>query len=288
MEAYLRIVRQVMENGTAKDNRTGINCRTVAGQMFEHDMSEGFPLLTTKRVPFRIVAVELEGFLRGITDKAWYQERKCHIWDEWCSPKVVPYGHDAETRRRMREERDLGPIYGYQWRNFGAAYGSYGCKPCKDGIDQIRNVVETLKRDPNDRRMVVSAWNPHDLRDMALPPCHWGFQLTVIGGRLNLLWNQRSVDVALGLPFNIASYALLLHLFAKESGLAEGRLIGFLADTHVYENHVEGLHTQLSRPPSALPYLATQSFSSIFDWHHDDTMVHSYFPAPTIKFDVAI
>ena len=288
MKAYLDIVKQILEEGVKKENRTGINTLAIAGAMLEHDMSEGFPLLTTKSVPFRLVASELEFFIKGITDKKWLQDRNNHIWDEWCTPLKVPYGHDEETKKKMMEERDLGPLYGWQWRNFGATYQSYDKKPLGTGIDQLKKVVEKLKTDPDDRRMLVLAWNPVDVGKVAPPFCHYGFQVTVINGRLNLLWNQRSVDTALGLPFNIASYGLLLHLLAKETGLQEGKLVGFLADTHIYENHIEGLKEQLTREPKNLPTIKTENFTSIFDWKYEDSKVDNYEHHPRIQFDIAV
>jgi thymidylate synthase len=508
--------------------------------MFEHDMAEGFPLLTTKYVPFTLVAQELEFFIKGITDKNWLRDRNNHIWDEWCSPAKVAYGHDDETRKKMMEERELGPIYGWQWSHFGRAYqpipiietnfqtvhpegddhrigeegkneagqeytivkllgkdaqgrkiyavqfkrskyvnnkvrsdllatGKFGdpyspsvknaaclgakeaiekscdysgieynsdlyknlkkiwdhmidrcynpdCKEhkyygirgthverrwlvfanfLKDvseiegwsfkkkdlsyqldkdlnggllyskknciwmskeenlghtrriryfeaispggevfkqknqtlfaenhgldrskisaclrgvrekhkgwtfhyleekeninyGVNQLQKVIDTLKTNPNDRRMIVSAWNPMDIGQMALPPCHYGFQVTVINGRLNLLWNQRSVDTALGLPFNIASYGLLLTLLALESGFEPGTLVGFLGDTHIYENHVQGLTQQLERAPFALPGIENTSFNSIFDWQYKDTVLTDYQHHPAIRFEIAV
>jgi len=258
--------------------------------MFEHDMSEGFPLLTTKKVPFRLVATELEFFIKGITDKKWLQERNNHIWDEWASPAKTPYGHTQDTRQRMLEERDLGPIYGFQWRHFGASYSSYDADYAGQGYDQLKTLVQTLKQNPHDRRMIVSSWNPLVLAQMGLPPCHYSFQVTVINDTLNLLWNQRSVDVMLGLPFNIASYALLLHLLAKEAGFKEGKLIGFLADVHLYVNHLEGAREQILRDPHLyqFPQLVTELFTSIFDWcAHDSKLLH-YESYPPIKFEIAV
>ena len=288
MKAYQDIVKKILEKGTLKKSRTGIDTISYQGIIFEHDMSEGYPLLTTKSVPFRLVASELEFFIKGITDKNWLREKDNHIWDDWCSPDIVPYAHDAETKKKMAEERELGPIYGWQWRNFGAKYTSHKKKPKGEGIDQLKRVVETLKTNPDDRRMIVMAWNPVDLKHMALPPCHYGFQITVTDGKLNLMWNQRSVDVALGLPFNIASYALLLHLLAKESGLKEGRLVGFLGDTHIYTNHVEGLKEQLKREPNKLPILKTENFKTIYDWKYTDSTVEGYNHHPRIKFEIAV
>jgi len=292
MKAYLDIVQKIMDTGFRKTNRTGVDAITIAGAMFEHDMSEGFPLLTTKKIPFRLVASELEFFIRGITDKEWLKEQNNHIWDEWCSPDAVPYGNDEETKTKMMNERELGPIYGWQWRNFGAKYTTYNTRPEKQGsvkiIDQLEKLVQTLKTDPDNRRMIVSAWNPCDLHRMALPPCHYSFQVTVIDGKVNLLWNQRSVDVALGLPFNIASYGCLLHLLAKEAGLGEGKLIGFLGDTHIYVNHIDAIRLQLEREPRALPEIKTENFSSIFEWHYSDTVIENYDPHPAIKFEIAV
>ncbi|MDR2434582.1 MAG: thymidylate synthase [Treponema sp.] len=288
MKAYLDIVQRILDEGFRKQNRTGVDALTIAGAMFEHDMAEGFPLLGTKRVPFRLVASELEFFIRGITDKEWLRGQNNHIWDEWCSGDAVPYANDEQTRAKMMAERELGPIYGWQWRNFGARYVSHDSAPQGTGVDQLRHLTETLKKDPDSRRMLVSAWNPLDLPRMALPPCHYAFQVTVIDGRLNLLWNQRSVDVALGLPFNIAAYACLLHLLAKEAGFGEGRLIGFLGDTHIYVNHLDAIREQLGRSLRPLPRIRTEKFSSLFDWHYTDTVVEGYDPHPAIKFEIAV
>lgn len=288
MKAYLEIVKKILNEGTVKHTRTGVDAISIPGMMFEHDMELGFPILTTKSVPFRLVSSELEFFIKGITDKNWLREKENHIWDEWCSPDIVPYAHDPETKLKMQKERELGPIYGWQWRHLGAKYQSFDQKPKGKGIDQLKNVVDMLKKNPDDRRMIVMAWNPIDQKRMALPPCHYGFQVTVTNGKLNLLWNQRSVDVALGLPFNIASYALMLHLLAKEAGLKEGKLVGFLADTHIYVNHVQGLKEQLSRKTLPLPKLKTNQFKSIFEWKYTDSEVEGYNHHPRIKFEVAV
>lgn len=295
MQAYLDIVKKVLENGIEKQDRTGVGTIAIAGAMFEHDMAKGFPLLTTKKMPFKVIASELEFFIKGITDKQWLIERNNHIWDEWARPSKAPYGHDEESKKRMLEERDLGPVYGFQWRHFGADYESYDTNYTGKGVDQLKYVIDTLKsvskdRLINDRRLIVNSWNAKMLHDMALPPCHYSYQITVLNGRLNLLWNQRSVDTMLGLPFNIASYALLLHLLAKETGLQEGKLVGFLADVHIYKNHIEGAKEQLSRDPNlyALPKIETQNFTSIFDWKYDDTKVVGYQSHPKIVFEIAV
>lgn len=290
MKAYLDIVQKILETGELKHNRTGVDALSIAGAYFEHDMSQGFPMLTTKKVPFKVVASELEFFIKGLTDKAWLQERNNHIWDEWAAPQKAPYGHTEEAKKKMMEERDLGPIYGFQWRHFNAVYDSYDSEYTGQGVDQLKKVVETLKTNPNDRRMIVCAWNPSMLGQMGLPPCHYAFQVTVINGKLNLLWNQRSVDTMLGLPFNITSYALLLHLLAKEAGLQEGKLVGFLADTHIYINHIDGAKEQLTRDPNKypLPKVETENFTSIFDWKYTDSEVRGYESYPKIEFSIAV
>ncbi|OGH84370.1 MAG: thymidylate synthase [Candidatus Magasanikbacteria bacterium RIFOXYA2_FULL_44_8] len=290
MKAYLDIVKKILDTGEQKNNRTGIDAITIAGATFEHDMSTGFPMLTTKKVAFKIVATELEFFIKGITDKKWLQDRNNHIWDEWCNPKKVAYGHDTETKQKMAAERDLGAIYGFQWRHFNAAYYNFDTNYTGQGIDQLKKLTDTLKTNSTDRRMIVSAWNPVKLSEMALPPCHYSFQVTVINGKLNLLWNQRSVDTMLGLPFNITSYGLLLHLLAKEAGLQEGKLVGFLADTHIYVNHVDGAKEQLTRDPNTyqLPQIVTENFTSIFDWKAEDSIITGYNSYPKIEFTIAV
>ena len=297
MQSYLNIVKNILQNGVEKSDRTGTGVKSVAGVMFEHDMSTGFPLLTTKKMPFKVMSAELEFFIKGLTDKQWLKDRNCHIWDEWCSPDKVPYAHDEETKKKMAEERDLGPIYGFQWRHFNADYQNYNTDYSGQGVDQLKKLINTIKNNPTDRRMLVMAWNPAMLEHMALPPCHYNFQVTITGDKLNLMWNQRSVDVALGLPFNISSYALLLHLLAKETGYKEGRLIGFLGDTHIYSNHIEGIKEQLMRDPNKykLPTVETlpqksgqaQNFS-IFDWEYTDSEIVGYESYDRIKFPIAV
>ncbi|MBR9689729.1 MAG: thymidylate synthase [Candidatus Altiarchaeota archaeon] len=288
MEQYLDIVRTILNEGVLKENRTGVSAYTIPGMMFEHEMENGFPLLTTKRIPYRLVTSELEFFIKGITDKKWLQDRNNHIWDEWCNPMKVPYGHDEETKRRMKEERDLGPVYGWQWKHFGADYRGYDVDYSGEGTDQLAGLIDTLKTNPGDRRMIVSAWNVDDLDKMALPPCHYQFQVTVVDEKLNLMWTQRSIDVMLGLPFNIASYATLLHLLAKDTGFKEGKLTGFLGDTHIYENHVEGAREQLSRQPYELPEVVTANFDSVLNWGYKDSQLTGYTHQPTIKFEIAV
>jgi len=274
---YFRLLNTILTNGRTKHNRTGVDTIGVFGEQAKFDLSEGFPLLTTRKLPFKSIMVELEGFIKGITDKKWYQDRGCHYWDEWCNPKKVAYGHDEDTRRKMKNETDLGKIYGYQWRNFNSS-----------GVDQLKRVVDTLKKNPTDRRMIVSAWNPCQLDEMALPPCHFWWMVGVEEDRLNLVWGQRSVDSICGLPSNIASYALLLHLLARETGLKEGILTGQLVDTHIYVNHLDNVKIQMERTPRWSPTIKTEKFSSIFDWSHTDTELIGYNPHPKLNFEIAI
>jgi thymidylate synthase len=290
MQSYHDIVQNILNEGVVKKNRTGIDTLAIAGAMFEHDMEKGFPLLTSKKTPFKLIKTELEFFIRGITDKKWLQDRGNYIWDEWAHPKKAPYGHTKQEKQRMLEERDLGAIYGFQWRHFNAEYKGYDANYAGKGVDQLKNVVEKLKTDPGDRRMIVSAWNPSMLGEMGLPPCHWAFQITVINDKINLLWNQRSVDTMLGLPFNIASYGLLLHLLAKETGLVAGKLVGFLGDVHIYVNHVEGAKELLLRDPHKfpLPRIETETFTSLFDWTAEDTRLIGYKSYKKIPFEIAV
>lgn len=313
MNSYINIVKRILNEGVIKHNRTGVDALTIAGAMFQHDMGDGFPLLTTKKVSLKNIAVELEFFIKGLTDKKWLQDRGCHIWDEWANPEKVKnrFNEWQEVTKTQvlnkeevckinkgiqKEENDLGPIYGWQWRNFGDEYSRAIGRNFGDGytqatrkdFDQLRNIVETLKTNPSDRRMICSAWNPLDMNKMALPPCHYSFQVTVINNKLNLLWNQRSVDTALGLPYNIASYGLLLKLLAKEAELEEGMLIGFLADTHIYVNHLDAIKEQIQREPKELPSVEITNFSSIFNWEYTDILMEDYDHHSSIKYEVAV
>ncbi len=280
MQAYLDILDNIMTNGKdLRMNRTGVpDIGLSAGAVFEHDMSTGFPLVTTKKMGLKNIATELEFFLNGITDKKWLQDRKCHIWDEWANPVKVEQKYSIATSKLpnltdtektqilnsiMDSERDLGPIYGFQWRHFGGEYvweenrinknPTDNFNPNNPGIDQVKVAIEKLKNNQNDRRILVSAWNPVAIPQMALPPCHVMHQLVVRDGKLSLIWTQRSCDMFLGVPYNIASYALLLLLYAKESGLKPGTLKGELHDAHIYQNHIPQVREQLSRHPYPLP-----------------------------------
>jgi thymidylate synthase len=284
-ELYKEALSHILAKGRVKENRTGIVTKSVSGYMFQYDMADGFPLLTTKKMAWKTIRVELEGFIKGITDKSWYKERGCNIWNEWCNPQTVPYGHDEATKEAMAAENDLGPVYGYQWRNWNGNYtDGYGNQ---DGFDQLAWAIDQVKNNPQNRRILVNAWNPEQLSQMALVPCHYSFQLLCNDGTLDLLWNQRSCDLFLGIPFNIASYALLLELIAKECGLKAGKLIGFWGDLHLYENHMTQVIEQLNRRPFAAPTLKLTS-GSIFEWDHTKAILEGYECHPPIKAEVAI
>lgn len=288
MKQYLNILEKILAEGEKKKTRTGINAISIPGAIFEHDMNSGFPLLTTKCMAKKSMLVELEGFINGITNKNWYQERGCSIWNEWCNPKKVSYGHDEETKQKMLEEKDLGPIYGFQWRHFGAKYKDENSDYTSEGIDQLAKIISTIEKNPDDRRMIVSAWNPDALNEMALPPCHYGFQVIISNDKLNLLWNQRSVDTPLGLPFNIASYGTLLHLLARHTSKKEGKLVGFLGDVHIYENQIDTVKEQIKRNPLPLPKIKTSGTKSIFDWTHDKTTFENYNHHPKLNYIIAV
>ena len=298
MKAYLDILENCLNNGTKSDNRTGIpTIRIPWGATFQHDMSTGFPLLTTKKMGLKNIATELEFFIKGYTDKKWLQDRNCHIWDEWSNPGIWEPIYDetitglqkkyADTLNLddktktdlknviMSATRDLGPIYGWQWRHFGSTYIWNPDNPDKNysntyrfGKDQLANVIETAKKDPNNRRLIVSAWNPTDQDRMALPPCHIMHQILIHNGKLNLIWTQRSCDMFLGIPYNIASYALLLLLYAKELGYKPGILRGELHDVHIYENHIPQVKEQLSRKPHDLPTveIPDENWNGLLNW----------------------
>lgn len=294
MKTYLDILNNCLNNGTMSDNRTGIRTLRIPwGATFEHDMSNGFPLVTTKKMGLKNIATELEFFIHGITDKQWLADRKCHIWDEWSNPtkwqqkyeqtiKLNPnMTDDKKTELKnqlMSSERDLGPIYGWQWRHFGGKYQwnptnpHDNCEPKHMGIDQLSNAINTIKTDPNNRRIIVNAWNPVDQYQMALPPCHIMHQVLVHNNKLNLIWTQRSCDMFLGIPYNIASYALLLMLYAKEAGLTPGVLRGELHDVHIYENHINQAREQISRTPYKLPTveIPDENWNGMLKWHADN------------------
>jgi len=290
-EQYQRLISQILLEGSESNDRTGVGTLSIAGAQIRHNMAEGFPLLTVRKVPYRSVRVELEGFINGINSKKWYQDRNCSYWKSWCNPQKVPYGTDEETKTKMLAEDDLGIIYGNNWRGFHDPTGVSDDPFCgveSLHVDQLSDLVKTLKADPNSRRMMVYAWNPLALDHAALPACHDSFQVTVTENKLNLIFRMRSSDAVLGLPSNLASYGTLLHLLAKESGFQEGYLVAHLGDIHIYKNALDAAQEYLKREPFELPRIFTEGFTSIFDWTHDQTKAVDYKAHDRIKVEVAV
>lgn len=288
MRKYLDILEKVYLEGEWKDNRTGVPTKSLTGAMFEHNMSSGFPLLTTKKMGMRNIAAELEFFIKGYSNKKWLQERNNHIWDQWCDPRIIEYSTDKDIQAKMKEENELGRIYGVQWRNWNVYVENGIGELHKQGIDQLAKIIHTLKTNPLDRRMICMAWNPAELDCMALPPCHYSFQILSDGKYIDLLWNQRSVDIPLGLPYNIASYALLLMLIANTVDMIPRKLIGFLADVHIYENQLDGVKEQLQREVYNLPSLYLNDNVDIFEWEYDQFTLNDYISHPVIRMPISI
>ncbi|GGA46919.1 thymidylate synthase [Pelagibacterium lentulum] len=264
MKQYLDLMAHVMETGVDKADRTGTGTRSVFGYQMRFDLAQGFPLVTTKKLHLRSIIYELLWFLRGETNVRWLQERGVKIWDEWAD-----------------ENGDLGPVYGSQWRNWPAPKGEH--------IDQIANLVEQISTRPDSRRHIVSAWNPAEVDNMALPPCHCLFQFYVAEGKLSCQLYQRSADIFLGVPFNIASYALLTHMMAEVTGLEVGDFIHSFGDAHIYANHFEQARLQLTREPRPLPKLVIKNKrQSIFDFEFEDFEIVDYDPHPHIKAEVSV
>ena len=264
MQQYHNLMRHVLEHGHDKGDRTGTGTRSVFGYQMRFDLSEGFPVLTTKKLHLRSIIHELLWFLQGDTNIRYLKENGVSIWDEWAD-----------------EEGNLGPVYGYQWRSWPAPDGRH--------IDQIATVIEQIKNNPNSRRMIVSAWNPALVDDMALPPCHAMFQFYVADGKLSCQLYQRSADIFLGVPFNIASYALLTMMVAQVCGLQAGEFIHTLGDAHLYSNHFEQTRLQLKRAPKALPIMRINpEVKDLFGFKFEDFELVGYDPDPHIKAAVAV
>jgi len=281
MKAYLDYLQHILDNGVVCKNRTGIDTIATSGYMLVHDMKDGFPLLTTKKMGLKNIASELEMFINGITDKRWLQERNNHIWDEWCSPLKVPYANDEETKAKMAAETELGPVYGYQWRHFDGN---------KETGDQLKNVIETIKKDPTSRRLIISAWNPNQLHEMALPPCVIGYEFLCYPetNTIDIIWAQRSVDSFLGLPFDLAEAALFLMLVCKETGYIPGKVLGMLGNCHIYKNCLDQVKEQLSRPTHKLPTVEITNWSSIWNWHYTDFDLQNYESEGKLTASVAV
>ncbi|MFQ3543061.1 thymidylate synthase [Halobacillus rhizosphaerae] len=314
-EVYLELCRHVLAEGVRKEDRTGTGTHSIFGSQMRFNLQQGFPLLTTKKVPFRLIASELLWFIKGDTNIRYLLENNNNIWNEWAfqswiesedydGPDMTDFGRrsladpqfNEQYKQQMKKFKDLilhddsfserfgnlGSVYGKQWRDWKTSRG--------DTIDQLKNVIEGIKHNPDSRRHIVTAWNPEDVpSNMALPPCHTMFQFYVADGKLSCQLYQRSADIFLGVPFNIASYALLTHLIAHECQLEVGDFVHTLGDAHIYSNHVEQVHTQLSRELKPLPELwINKDKQSIFDMEMADLKIEGYDPHPAIKAPVAV
>ncbi|WP_422938748.1 thymidylate synthase [Vreelandella venusta] len=263
-QPYLDLMRTVMEQGVDRNDRTGVGTRSVFGHQMRFDLSRGFPLLTTKKLHLRSIIHELLWFLKGDTNIGYLKEHGVRIWDEWAD-----------------ENGNLGPVYGYQWRSWPSPKGG--------SVDQIAHVLEQIRTTPKSRRLIVSAWNPGQVDEMKLPPCHCLFQFYVANGRLSCQLYQRSADIFLGVPFNIASYALLLSMVAQVTGLEPGEFVHTLGDAHLYSNHLEQAQEQLCRTPKAPPRLVLNpQVTNLFDFTFDDISIEAYESHPHIKAEVAV
>lgn len=277
MEQYHAQLQHILDTGESSDDRTGTGTISTFGMQARYAMADGFPLVTTKKLHLKSIIHELLWFLAGDTNIGYLKDNGVKIWDEWAD-----------------ENGDLGPVYGYQWRNFPRAAASGQSQDGKplffaESVDQIADLVAAIKKTPDSRRLIVSAWNPADVPDMALPPCHTMWQVRILGGKLHLQLYQRSADMFLGVPFNIASYALLLHMLAHVTGYEPGDFVHTLGDAHIYSNHMEQVNLQLTRTPKTLPQLRIKrDVDSIFDFTFDDFEIIGYDPDPAIRAPVAV
>jgi thymidylate synthase len=280
VRAYLDLLKTVLEEGSERADRTGVGTRGIFGHQMRFDLAAGFPLLTTKKVHLRSIIIELLWFLRGDTDTKYLQDNKVSIWDEWATAEA--------TARFGRKAGDLGPVYGHQWRNFGASVTGDG-QYARDGVDQISALLERIRSDPNSRRLIVSGWNPREADQVALPPCHTLFQFYVQDGKLSCQLYQRSADIFLGVPFNIASYALLTMMIAQVCDLKPGTFVHTFGDAHLYKNHLDQARKQLSREPRPLPTMRLNpEVRDLFAFRHEDFTLEGYDPHPHIKAEVAV
>lgn len=271
---YQALIQECLAHGTRRPTRSGVDALSVLGITIEHDMRAGFPLSTLRRLPEKSMRVETEFYLKGLTDRRWLQERGCHFWDAWNHP-------------RHKDPDDIGPTYGFAWRHFGISYE--GIKNyAGQGRDQIAWLLHELKTNPESKRLVVSQWDPCALEEQLIPPCPFAFQVLKYGEELNLVFYQRSADVALGLPNDFAQHALLLHLLCLETRYTPGKVIGMFGQAELYVTHLEGARKLLTRAPSDYPTCATTSFRKILDWSYADTTFVGYKPGEPMRFPLAV
>ncbi len=282
-EQYLDLLRRILHSGDVKSDRTGVGTRSIFGASMRFSLQDHFPLFTTKRVFWRGVMEELFWFISGCTDARKLAAKGVHIWDQNSKKEFL------QSRGLSYEEGDLGPIYGFQWRHYGATYHGCHADYSNQGYDQLQEVIHKIKTNPNDRRLIISAWNPSDIPLMALPPCHVLCQFYVANGRLSCQLYQRSADMGLGVPFNVASYALLTCMIAHVCGLERGEFIHVLGDAHIYNNHVEAIQEQIKRTPYPLPTLKfTRPISNIDDFVTSDIELLYYQAHPAIEMKMAV
>ncbi|ALC39589.1 Ts [Drosophila busckii] len=283
-QQYLDLVSRIIERGVQRDDRTNVGTLSIFGAQMRFDIRNSFPLLTTKKVFVRGIIEELLWFVKGQTNAKLLQAKNVRIWDANSNREFLDKCGFVD-----REEGDLGPVYGFQWRHFGAEYRTCNDEYSGQGIDQLQEVINTLRKNPTDRRIIMSAWNPIDIPKMALPPCHCLVQFYVANGELSCQLYQRSADMGLGVPFNIASYAFLTYMIAHVTGLKTGDFIHTLGDAHVYKNHVEPLREQLKRVPKSFPKLQiVGEVKNIEDFTYEHFKIEDYDPAPVIKMDMAV
>ncbi|MDB4942441.1 MAG: Thymidylate synthase [Labilithrix sp.] len=280
MRAYLQLLETILEHGKDRSDRTGTGTRGIFGYQMRFDLAEGFPLLTTKKLHLKSILHELLWFVRGETHVKPLQDAGVRIWNEWATAE--------QTARFGRQEGDLGPVYGHQWRNFGATRRPDGTYE-RDGFDQLKRVLHDIQENPSSRRLIVTGWNPKEAAEVALPPCHTLFQFYVQGGELSCQLYQRSADVFLGVPFNIASYAMLTMMVAHVTGLRPGTFVHTFGDAHLYTNHLEQARLQLTREPRPLPTLRIDPAArDLFEMRFEDFTLEGYDPHPHIKAEVSV
>ncbi|MEI8230209.1 MAG: thymidylate synthase [Candidatus Peregrinibacteria bacterium] len=280
MQTYLTLLRHILDHGVKKDDRTGTGTLSVFGYQMRFDLNQGFPLLTTKKLHTRSIFHELLWFLKGDTRLQYLHDNGVTIWDEWATAE--------QCARFGRKEGDLGPVYGHQWRNFGGTVKANGTYE-ENGVDQIQWLLQEMRKNPNSRRLIITGWNPAEQNRVALPPCHTLFQFWIADGKLSCQLYQRSADVFLGVPFNIASYALLTHMIAQVMELKVGEFVHTLGDAHLYLNHLDQTKEQLSREPKPLPQLKLNpEVKDLFAFRFEDIEVTGYDPWPSIKAPIAV